>query len=57
MLSNKLVSKTNEYKEHKDIVQLYIGNAGGPYFIFGQELVGEPIAKLYVMRGKENDKS
>lgn len=57
MLSNKLVSKTIEYKEYKDVLQLYIGNAGGPYFIFGQELVGELIAKLYVMQGKENGES
>ena len=57
MLSNKLVSKTNEYKECRDALHLYIGDDGGPYFIFGQGLVGKLIAKLYVMRGKENGES
>lgn len=60
ILSNKLVSKTSKYKDHKDnkdVLQLYIGDIGGQYFIFGQELVGKLIAKLYVLRGEENGKS
>lgn len=50
ILSDQLVDKTNNYKNCYGTMIYYIGDNDGPYFIFGQELVGKLVAKLYVNR-------